>query len=271
MKGKTSKKSFSMRNGNLTALGFTVLSLIATWLLLTSSQQKAYSSFTFYGLLLFLLFRTSAGIQNVILGPWLEYILSFSFSVTAVLGSFFDKGVSFENMSGTDLLTVLFCSVVLAEPARKLLRLLCDGLLRWSWKEKTRDVKSTNLSEKESGIRFSGNPSICFLISFLVILACWLPVWLAYYPGLWNYDPWQAEQVITGVYSKHHPLLHTLLLGNCYRFALAQNRPNLAPILYSAIQGSICASVFVKEQTAWHFTSSVSCFLPCSRFIRSWP
>ena len=252
MQEKPSKKSSWMRNNNLTALAFAVLSLTATWLLLTGAQQKAYFPLALYGLLLFLLFKVAAGIQNIILSPRLEYILSFFFSVTSVLGSFFDRGISFENVSGMDLLKGLLCSVVLAEPVRKLLRLLCEGLLRWAGKEKTRNAESAVSLQNEPGSWLFGKPALCFLISFLVILVCWLPVWLAYYPGLWNYDPWQVEQVMTGVYSKHHPLLHTLLLGNCYRFALARNYPNLAPILYSAIQGGICASIFALACTMIH-------------------
>lgn len=48
----------------------------------------------------------------------------------------------------------------------------------------------------------------------LMILLCWLPVFLAYYPSVFAYDAeGQLYQVIAHDYSTHHPLLHTLYLG----------------------------------------------------------
>ena len=88
-----------------------------------------------------------------------------------------------------------------------------------------------------------------WLKSFLLILLAWLPVWLAYYPGLWNYDPWQVDQVIEGVYSKHHPLLHTLLLGGLYRIGWQNKDPKTGLILYIMIQSGIMAAVFAYTRT----------------------
>ena len=184
--------------------------------------------------------------RNLILDHRLEYGLALFFSAETVLGVFFDRGISFGNMHVQHVLEWFICTIVFTELNRRLLRMLCNALAGWAQKEGTQ----TELKERKTGYVFSlKKPAICFVYSFAFILVCWLPVWLAYYPGLWNYDPWQAEQVISGVYSKHHPLLHTLLLGNCYRFALEQNNANLAPILYSAIQGIICATVFALTCT----------------------
>lgn len=51
----------------------------------------------------------------------------------------------------------------------------------------------------------------------LLILLCWLPCYLAYFPAIYSYDgeP-QLIQYTTGVFDNHHPLLHTLILGWCY-------------------------------------------------------
>lgn len=52
-----------------------------------------------------------------------------------------------------------------------------------------------------------------FWLSFLVLLLCWLPVLLAFFPGITGYDiDGQAAQVYSGSYNTHHPLLHTLFL-----------------------------------------------------------
>lgn len=53
-----------------------------------------------------------------------------------------------------------------------------------------------------------------FAVSFVILLACWLPYLLAFYPGLFTYDiSWQYEQYQTWNLNTHHPLLHTLLVG----------------------------------------------------------
>lgn len=181
--------------------------------------------------------------RNSVLDHRMEYALAFFFSSTTLLGAFFDSGISFAKMNLWQMLAWISSSLALTEVIRRLLRLVCNALAGWARKEEATDIPGDAL-RKETKDFLSRKAGHCFLFSFFVILLCWLPVWLAYYPGLWNYDPWQVDQVITGIYSKHHPLLHTLLLGNCYRFALEQGNANLAPILYSAIQGGICAAVF---------------------------
>lgn len=52
------------------------------------------------------------------------------------------------------------------------------------------------------------------LITFIVMIICWIPVFLAVYPGFFVYDA-QDEyvQVATRMFSTHHPLVHVLLLG----------------------------------------------------------
>lgn len=55
-----------------------------------------------------------------------------------------------------------------------------------------------------------------WLISFMWIALCWLPAYLAYYPGICAYDTTiQLGQVVSGEYNDHHPIAHTLLLDGC--------------------------------------------------------
>lgn len=55
-----------------------------------------------------------------------------------------------------------------------------------------------------------------FLICLLVLWVAYLPVFLAYYPGLFAYDvDTQIPQLVEG-YSKHHNLIHTLYLHFFY-------------------------------------------------------
>lgn len=53
-----------------------------------------------------------------------------------------------------------------------------------------------------------------FLMSFVLLLLCRLPVYLAYYPGICAYDVTvQTGQIVNHAYNDHHPLAHTLLLA----------------------------------------------------------
>lgn len=52
------------------------------------------------------------------------------------------------------------------------------------------------------------------LLTFALLILCWLPVFLAVYPGFFVYDA-QDEflQVASRTFNTHHPLVHVLLLG----------------------------------------------------------
>lgn len=51
----------------------------------------------------------------------------------------------------------------------------------------------------------------------LSIILCWLPCYLAYFPGIYSYDgeP-QLIQYTSGQLDNHHPVVHTLIIGKCY-------------------------------------------------------
>ena len=54
-----------------------------------------------------------------------------------------------------------------------------------------------------------------FGFAFALLIACWLPVWLAFWPGTFSPDSiTQFYAYYNGDHSSHHPLLHTLLLGS---------------------------------------------------------
>lgn len=81
--------------------------------------------------------------------------------------------------------------------------------------------------------------------AFACILACYVPMFLIAFPGSFAYDvPFQLEQVFTGVYSTHHPLLHTLLMGACVKLGHALGNINLGAALYIVIQMAGLAACF---------------------------
>ena len=60
----------------------------------------------------------------------------------------------------------------------------------------------------------NGYPWREFLRYWLVIFLCWIPVFLAFYPGAFVYDATdEYVQVATRSFTTHHPLAHVLLLG----------------------------------------------------------
>lgn len=70
-----------------------------------------------------------------------------------------------------------------------------------------------------------------------MLLLCWLPVFLAYYPGLFTYDVhMQIPQGINAKYTALHPLAHTLILGAFYRLGGAMGSHTLGMALYTGVQ-----------------------------------
>ena len=56
------------------------------------------------------------------------------------------------------------------------------------------------------------------VIYFFIIILLWIPILLAYYPGIWAYDVFNQMPHISKEYSTfnyistHHPITHTLFL-----------------------------------------------------------
>ncbi|MDE5931417.1 MAG: hypothetical protein K2H40_02900 [Lachnospiraceae bacterium] len=99
-----------------------------------------------------------------------------------------------------------------------------------------------------------------FAFYTVVILLCWMPVFLAYYPSVFAYDAeGQLYQVLAHDYSTHHPLLHTLFLGAFFK--LGENLPgsySSGMALHSIVQMFLMAmvlgyvlTVLYREGTSW--------------------
>ncbi len=91
---------------------------------------------------------------------------------------------------------------------------------------------------KKEGLfgRITGN----WLVVFLFLLICWIPVWLAFWPGHFPADSiTQFYSYYNEEHSAHHPLLHTLLLGFCMMLGIDASPDSYATnglALYCAIQ-----------------------------------
>jgi hypothetical protein len=84
-----------------------------------------------------------------------------------------------------------------------------------------------------------------FWVSFVVILVCWIPVFFAYYPGLFAYDVnRQISEVVNGQLTNQNPLLHTLYLGGFYLLGGVLGDYNIGIALAVIIQMIAMAAVF---------------------------
>lgn len=98
---------------------------------------------------------------------------------------------------------------------------------------------------------------IPFAFYMLVILLCWLPLLLAYFPGMLNYDViGEYRQHTEGAYSSIHPLLHSALMNGVIAMGDFIHSPTLGLLMMTLLQmfcfaASLAyACVFVQKRGA---------------------
>ncbi len=102
-------------------------------------------------------------------------------------------------------------------------------------------------------------PKRAFWLAFGLMLLCWLPVIVAYFPGITGYDlDFQMYQLRTGSYSSHHPLLHTLFIGLFWRLGGLMGSPSLGYGLHTVAQAILLAAAIA-------YALSWLCRLRCPR------
>lgn len=75
-----------------------------------------------------------------------------------------------------------------------------------------------------------------------MILVCWLPILLAYFPGMLNYDfLGEYTQHTTGEYSNLHPLLHSVLMNSVIALGTALHSETFGLLLMSILQMALFA------------------------------
>ncbi len=86
-------------------------------------------------------------------------------------------------------------------------------------------------------------PKKVFGLSWICTMLCWLPGFLAYYPGINAYDFLiQVGQINRQEYNAHHPLAHTLLMESFIRLGDRLGSANAGMALYIFVQMSILAA-----------------------------
>ncbi len=131
-----------------------------------------------------------------------------------------------------------------------ILAVLFSILARFFWNEFDRvrtgyGGRSAQGGEQKEPVREKKSRNI-FWIRAGVIALCYVPVFLAVYPGFFVYDA-QDEllQVVTRNFSTHHPLLHVLALGGIIQLVhKVTGSYNLGIACYTALQMAGIACIF---------------------------
>lgn len=155
----------------------------------------------------------------------LRFSLTFGliFAFCQLLGAWLDSAGTVQSGG----LLLLAASLACAPAAGGLFLLLAKG------------TAGTATASKED----ASTPGRTFWMTFAALLVCWLPYYLAYFPGMFNYDSaGEAAQFTTGQYNGAFPPLHTLLLAAFYRLGGAMGSYNAGIALYTAVQACTVAA-----------------------------
>lgn len=76
-----------------------------------------------------------------------------------------------------------------------------------------------------------------FWLAWGVLLLCWLPCYIAFFPGIFAYDiPTQLRGISEGYLTTDHPILHTLIAWGCFSLGNKISSYTLGAALYSLVQ-----------------------------------
>lgn len=104
---------------------------------------------------------------------------------------------------------------------------------------------------------FEKNP---FLFSCILLLICYLPYMIAYYPAVINYDAANQIKEVMGIHTRYmdsvvlinenvfitnfNPVIHTLLLGGLFKLGYNLGSVNFGLFLYSILQTTLVIMTF---------------------------
>ncbi|MBQ8246988.1 MAG: hypothetical protein IJZ42_07630 [Lachnospiraceae bacterium] len=92
---------------------------------------------------------------------------------------------------------------------------------------------------------FRKRPWTYFLFMWVTVFVCYLPVFLANWPGNFVFDAkYQLQNVNMDWYTTHHPLLHTLMMGKAYQFGESVGNVSFGYQFYTLAQMLILSSSF---------------------------
>lgn len=149
------------------------------------------------------------------------------FSVCMTFGAQLDQNESVPFGNGSMWISILILAVIVTM------------VIRYFWELMADRKQKRNPETRKMHLR-------SFLLTAGIIFICYLPVFLAVYPGFFVYDA-QDEllQVVTRNFSTHHPLIHVLLLGGVIQFVYKLTGSyNLGIACYTTVQMIILSGIF---------------------------
>ncbi len=164
--------------------------------------------------------------------------LSFLLCISMAFGSSLDETGSVSFIQGKMWLAILVWSIIISLAV----------LLSWKGLDNCRERKSDAAAKGcFTGAGFDKLTDFRQLILMaLFILLCWLPVFLAVYPGFFVYDAQEEYmQVVTREFTHHHPLIHVLLMGGIVQAVYKiTDSYNLGIAAYTMFQMAVLAVIF---------------------------
>lgn len=180
-------------------------------------------------------------------------ILSISFSIFMIFGNSYKSIGSWDLIFGN--IKVFLISIILFIGYylffNRGINLIFDNV------SNNKVIKNKAKNNKVLNFIFNKHP---FLSTFIILVICYLPYIIAFYPGILSPDPSNQIKQFFGLdvqyreyvimldenvnITNHHPVLHTVLLGGCVWIGRLFNSDNLGIFLYSIIQITMLISLF---------------------------
>ena len=220
------------------------LALCGTWafpcLISVSGDFLEYTNsilsvFLFLGLYFFLKKALEMDYAKAGRGWFYPGITGTLFSLCMVFGSQLDLKGSVPFKEGRLWISIFILAV------------LFTLIIRYLW-EVMAGRKQKCISKKNSGFEALGQriDLRSLGIRAAVIFLCFLPVFLAVYPGFFVYDAQEEYlQVVTRNFTTHHPLIHVLLLGGMIQLVYKlSGSVNLGIACYTILQMTVMSVIF---------------------------
>lgn len=176
-------------------------------------------------------------------------ILSLLFSIFMTVGYSYDKIGSAYLVFGK--INFIIISVIKLIFYYKLFKIAINQIYNFLCNYKIKDIiKSSKIIDL-----FNKHP---FIFSSLAIIICYIPYLVAFYPAVMGYDPSNQIREFMGMHTRYmdsvilldpnvtitnfNPVLHTLLLGGCFKLGHVMGNDNIGLFIYVVIQCIILIS-----------------------------
>lgn len=211
------------------------------------------------------------------------YFLSTMFSLLLIFGYSYDVVGKATLVTGS--IPLILISIVKFISFFNLFNIGLNLSYQAILKSNIKDTKPISWMAK----KFNEHP---FWFSLIFIFICYIPYMIAFYPAIIGYDPANQIKEVMGIHTRYmdsvvlldpnmtltnfNPLVHTLLLGNCFKLGYNIGSVNLGLFLYSVIQIVVLVSVlaysiyYMKKESVptimLYITLGIYAFIPVFPF-----